>query len=955
MKKKVVFLPYDFDTALGINNEGVLAFGYDLEDIDTTDAGADVYNGQKSVLWKNCRDAFGDNLKEMYQNFRSDGSISYEKVRKMFEEHQSKWSESIFNEDAWFKYVLPLIEKGTAVYLPMLQGSKEGQRNWWMYYRFRYLDSKYNAGDSLKDFITLRGYAKANFDVELYASIYLTVKFGSYLLQQRGTRGNTYTVECPLDNVNDTEIYIYDASLLSSVGDLSGLKVGFADFSKATKLLTIKLGDASETYENSNLKEFYAGNNTLLHTVDLRNCSKLAQAIDLSGCTNIEYVYLDGTAVTGCKLPSGGILKVLHLPSTITGLEIVKQPKITELVIPDYSNIATLRLEYVGNIVDSKSILSNMVVGGRVRLIGFNYTFESVSAINTFYDLLDAMRGLDENGNNVDTAQLMGTINVDSLTGSELLSLQERQPNITINYNHITSYLYYYNYDGSSLLYTETIQDGGNGTYSGTPSRSSTAQYTYTFAGWSTTPNGEAETDSRNNVTADRNVYAAYTATVRKYTVYFYNKSSGSTVTLQTVYDVPYGGNASYTGSTPVDAQNNMPFTGWSPEPTNITGNTYCYAQFESPVEIIEITDTWEQIVASVNDGTYATKYKLGNYKPLDLGSEGIVNMQIVGVNVDTKADGTGTAPLTWMSRELLTTKKKMNTSLSTVNDYSGVKDAWAYNDSTKKVSTNKNIGNGVPSTDNQEMIVKCSFTITATDEQDFTFKVVNYGNDSATHFLNVKIDGETSSYSEANSTSYKNITLTAGQVVNVELEYNCLSNSFWYSASHYGFAVTLSSTTNNFVVGSFTTDEANTKTTPYKEGTGSIGGWEKCSFRTYLGGTIKPLIPEVVRNAIVLVTKNQDSRDTDGLTYAQTTNDSVWIPGVEEISSSGLYKTIVKATGKTDDYIRIKKVVGTTESPNWWLRDSANKQEFKSMMDDGSYYTDYSYYENGVCLCFCM
>ena len=128
MKKKVVFLPYDFDTALGINNEGVLAFDYDLEDIDTTETGADVYNGQKSVLWKNCRDAFSENLKEMYQNFRSDGSISYEKVRQMFEEHQSKWSESIFNEDAYNKYLEPYVLNQDATYLGMAQGSKAEQR-----------------------------------------------------------------------------------------------------------------------------------------------------------------------------------------------------------------------------------------------------------------------------------------------------------------------------------------------------------------------------------------------------------------------------------------------------------------------------------------------------------------------------------------------------------------------------------------------------------------------------------------------------------------------------------------------------------------------------------------------------------------------------------------------------------------------------------------------------------
>ena len=57
MNKKVVWLPYDMDTAIGINNEGTLTFSYNLEDIDTTESGADVYNGQQSVIWNNIRNA----------------------------------------------------------------------------------------------------------------------------------------------------------------------------------------------------------------------------------------------------------------------------------------------------------------------------------------------------------------------------------------------------------------------------------------------------------------------------------------------------------------------------------------------------------------------------------------------------------------------------------------------------------------------------------------------------------------------------------------------------------------------------------------------------------------------------------------------------------------------------------------------------------------------------------
>ena len=58
-------IPYDFDTAIGINNEGKLVFDYDLEDYDQVN-GDDVFNGQQSTLWINVRDAFPSDLRTMY-------------------------------------------------------------------------------------------------------------------------------------------------------------------------------------------------------------------------------------------------------------------------------------------------------------------------------------------------------------------------------------------------------------------------------------------------------------------------------------------------------------------------------------------------------------------------------------------------------------------------------------------------------------------------------------------------------------------------------------------------------------------------------------------------------------------------------------------------------------------------------------------------------------------------
>ena len=615
---KWCFLPYDFDTAIGINNEGTLAFSYELEDIDQV-VGADVFNGQDSVLWVNLRQAYQNEIKAMYQELRSKGLLSYEDTERRFEEHQAKWPEAVFNEDAYFKYLQPLIEDNSAAYLSMLQGSKAEQRKWWLYNRYRYLDSKYNAGDALSDVITVRGYAKADITVTPYADIYTSVKYGSYLVQQRALRGASYTLECPLDNVNDTEIYVYSASQLKDVGDLSGLMVGYAEFSLATKLQSLKLGDSSSGYSNTNLTDLHLGNNVLLRTLDVRNCPNLTQAVDVSGCANLEHVYFDGTGITGLLLPVGGILKTLHLPATITNLTIRNQMSLQDLSIPSYAGISTLRLENVSSAVDSKAILDAIPANSRVRLIGINWAAGTADKLMEIIALLDSMRGLDEAGNNTDMAQVSGTISVDTVTGAQLAEIAGKYPDIKVAYQHVTSNLYFYNDDGSTLLYTQAIVDGGDGTYSGsTPTKSSTAQYTYSFAGWSKKPGKSADSAALKAVVADRNVYAAFTATIRKYTVYFYN---GSTL-LQKVENVAYGSSATYTGDTPVSSEGSAedyPFLGFVPDGKNITGNTSCYAQFGSPYEFTEITDSWDEICTSIDDKSYRTKYKLGNYKSLTL------------------------------------------------------------------------------------------------------------------------------------------------------------------------------------------------------------------------------------------------------------------------------------------------------------------------------------------------
>ena len=611
MRKKIVFLPYDMDTAIGINNEGALVFSYNLEDTDQTESHADVFNGQQSVLWKNMRAAFYDEMKAMYQNLRSTGALSYEKVERMFEEHQSKWPEAVFNEDAWFKYLAPLVEKGNASYLSMLQGSKAEQRKWWLYNRFRYIDSKYNAGDALTDVITVRGYAKADITVEPYADVYASIKYGSYLVQSRSARNTRTTLPCPLDNVNDTEIYIYSASQLASVGDLSGLMVGYADFSKAVKLQALKIGDASNSYSNGNLTELYLGNNELLRTIDVRNCPALSQAVDISGCTNIEHVYFDGTSITGLELPKGGIIKTLHLPGTLTNLSVIGHSGITDFVLPSVENLSTCRLENVGDGIDTRAMINALPDRCRVRLIGFDWTAANEQELIALKTKFDNMRGLNESGGNEDIAQLFGRIHIITVTGAVLKQFRERYPDITVLYSNITSKCYFYNYDGTQLLYTANSTNGANVNYGGsTPTRPSTAQYNYSFNGWSLTIDGERDPDAQKHVVEDRNLYAVFTAAIRTYTVKYY---VGNTV-IQTKNNVPYGGSVYYDGATPTNTAQPNPedyeFTGWDILAENIQGNVNCYAQFRY------IGLAYKQLLDGNVNGSFENTYvtEIGKY-----------------------------------------------------------------------------------------------------------------------------------------------------------------------------------------------------------------------------------------------------------------------------------------------------------------------------------------------------
>lgn len=487
-------------------------------------------------------------------------------------------------------------------------------------------------------------------------------------------------------------------------------------------------------------------------------------------------------------------------------------------------------------------------------------------------------------------------------------------------------------YNGDVLLNTQYVQDGlaavdpVTAGYISTPTKASTAQYNYTYSGWDQT---------FNRITMTRKINAVFSSTVRTYTVTFYN---GSTV-LQTVNNVAYGSSASYTGSTPVKSgvsnPDDYPFIGWNPTPTNITGNTSCYAQFSSPLEIAEITDSWEVILAAVADGTYKTKYSVGNYKALDLGAQGTINMQIAAFDADPLADGSGNAPISWVSKELLASTHRMNPSLS------GSGGTFFRTEGTN-TWTSKN--QGLHST-------TCTSTWTVVANAAGTLTITSTVNSESSDKLTVKVDGTTvvNAVGGSSKTNTHTVECTEGQSVTVTASYSKDS-----SVDSNGDTATIAFSATMDISITATAERAGSLTA----GTGACGGWEGSEMRTYYKDTLKPLIPEVVRNAIKSVSKTGCEWTTAGKFVRSTSVEDVWMPSYREIFGGTSYEQSgpVYTTLFSDASSRIKKRTTSSTGEWWWLRSASSNYDssFCLVNSNGINYYYNAYYSNGVALGFC-
>ena len=655
---------YDNDTIFGINNEGALVFDYFHEDTDQLGS-SNVFNGQNSVLWHNYRLCFPKEIEDTYSALRSDGKLTYNKIIEQFVTNGSdKWSAAIYNADADYKYVSMAREavehkdeEGNVVTgidasnLYQVRGPGEHHLRYFIANRLNYCDSKWYAGSYPKDDIFLRIYTPKAADdatqeeidrinaslaavpanpcitITPFSDMYAGVRYKSGTLQQQRVKaGESYTFG-PLnqnETFGDTETAIYGAGEISSLGDLSGLYCGVINLSNARKLTELTIGNANPAYYNDNFREISVGANGLLRRIDLRNCSGLGIAgenpqktLELSACPNIEEIYTEGTNLESIDLPESGYIKVLHLPASITTLNIKNQQYIEDFTIESYSNVRTLCIENCPTL-DTNEILSACSTDGRytverVRLTGIDWTFDDASFVKSLFPEFDAdgniisgIRGIDEKNNNLDDAYLVGTCYINELSGADYSEIKQHYPYLELTFGKMTSNISFKYTDASgeyheeAVLLTSIDSQLGNLTDYMTeylPAWPENDAFTYEFVGWSRKyqiSSGIADSESDYlsyiqadaliDIAGDRMLYPVFKAVRKSYPVTFINPTApeGSQELLVTY--TPYGYDAVYDGVTPTKQDGASPdiyeHIGWQPSPANITGPLTCYAQF---------------------------------------------------------------------------------------------------------------------------------------------------------------------------------------------------------------------------------------------------------------------------------------------------------------------------------------------------------------------------------------
>lgn len=446
----------DLDSIFKSDNQSLFSkeFWQEMFDFANENKSSYAFKGEHNVLEQLLRRAFPEVEKEMahkildamvslspYGDNTIDKLMGYLQSRS-WDKAQGYFPKSAYNnftalayEGAWPAY----IGKSTVSYtvdvnpLSQIVGDSLETEMDFMYFRLIYIMSKYaygpfaNYDDKCLGQITWRTQASQSLTLTPAFPLYpaaLSGQTGKRNADRRYMAGESITFD-GLGGSN-TNVYIAAADCLEDVGDLSNIIVDSETDAtlqiSAKRLKNLKVGD--EVSASSNIGRLMLTSTPSLETLDARNLKNLASDVDLSNSPRLREALLAGSVSTGVSLKRGQKIQVLSLPATISSLELLDLPNLTDetLTLEGLGNVTFLRLENCKG-VDMFELLKTIykTEGNKltnIRIVGFVYdgTAEDLDMLAHFADDTDA-DGNERVYNGIDADGKTDTLNIPVIEG----------------------------------------------------------------------------------------------------------------------------------------------------------------------------------------------------------------------------------------------------------------------------------------------------------------------------------------------------------------------------------------------------------------------------------------------------------------------------------------------------------------------------------------------------------
>lgn len=451
---------YDCDTILGVRNDGRLKYSWDVDEntvdpeLSTEEKTVYAYAGHDSVLWKNLREQFPEELQAAYRRIRE--RMSNSTIFKMFDDEQSaKFCERIYNLDALNKYVEPktlgveVNQDGSVTnvkysYLEAMQGSRKSHRHWWITNRMGLFDARYSTGQYTATDISFKGNSAAGATVKATPLRDFYFEFrreGDTMVHQKVTKDVewSYTYN-QMANIG-TIFHLYGGEWMKKL-DLSAWG-GFTDMSLPTLpvLEELILGSSAKTYA---LTELVLGTKIpMLRKLEVVNYTNLP-SLDLSGCNRLEEVNASGcTKMSTLTFAEGALINKLHLPENFQTLVLRSMQYIEwdAITFDAKNNLTGLWIENCA-LIDGKKVFDEMfALKGAlkyVRITGINLEGDG-SDLKVWYD--SGIGGIDAQGITTNTrCKLVGNYKLTKYLDEEVYAkyaerfdeLNIRQPQYTM-------------------------------------------------------------------------------------------------------------------------------------------------------------------------------------------------------------------------------------------------------------------------------------------------------------------------------------------------------------------------------------------------------------------------------------------------------------------------------------------------------------------------------------------